>query len=113
MVAGRIAGPSPCPPAAACGATRLGAIAGRAEALLYRRLGRKTAIALAAEARGFEVEWVDQSLQDSAVDALRDAHRGVGLVEQVSLFVIRRRGIDSAFAFDRDLETAGFRLYRA
>jgi len=81
-------------------------------ALLQRRLGRKTAIAFAAGARAFEIEWVDQSLHDSAVDALRDAHRGVSLVDQVSFLVMRRRGVDSAFAFDRDFETAGFRLYR-
>ena len=98
-------------------------------ALLHRRLGLKTAGAFAAEARAFDIEWVDQSLHDSAVDALRDAHRGVGLVDQVSflvmrrrgvlvmrrrgVLVMRRRGVDSAFAFDRDFETAGFRLYRA
>ena len=82
-------------------------------ALLHRRLGLKTAGAFAAEARAFDIEWVDQSLHDSAVDALRDAHRGVGLVDQVSFLVMRRRGVDAAFAFDRDFETAGFRLYRA
>ena len=106
-------------------------------ALLHRRLGLKTAGAFAVEARAFDIEWVDQSLHDSAVDALRDAHRGVGLVDQVSflvmrrrgvlvmrrrgvlvmrrrgVLVMRRRGVDSAFAFDRDFETAGFRLYRA
>ena len=57
------------------------------------------------EARAFDIEWVDQSLHDSAVDALRDAHRGVGLVDQVSFLVMRRRGVDAAFAFDRDFET--------
>lgn len=81
-------------------------------ALLHRRLGRKTAIAFAVEARAFEIEWVDQSLHDSAVEALRGAHRDVSLVDQVSFLVMRRRGVDSAFAFDRDFETAGFRLYR-
>ena len=81
-------------------------------ALLQRRLGRKTATAFAEEARAFEIEWVDQSLHDSAVDALRDARSGVSLVDQVSFLVMRRRGVDSAFAFDRDFETAGFRLYR-
>ena len=79
-------------------------------ALLQRRLGRKTAIALrGGGARAFEIEWVDQSLPDSAVGA----HRGVSLVDQVSFLLMRRRSVDSAFAFEPDFETAGFRLYRA
>ena len=82
-------------------------------ALLHRRLGRNTALAFAVEARAFDIEWVDRTLHDSAVDALRDAHRGVSLVDQVSFIVMRRRGADSAFAFDRDFENAGFRLYGA
>ena len=82
-------------------------------ALLERRLGRKTAVAFASEARAFEVEWVDRPLHDRAVDALHHAPRGVSLVDQVSFLVMRRHGVDSAFAFDRDFETAGFRLYGA
>ena len=82
-------------------------------ALLHRRLGRNTALAFAAEARAFDIEWIDRTLHDRAVDALRDAPRGVSLVDQVSFIVMRRRGVDSAFAFDRDFENAGFRLYGA
>ena len=82
-------------------------------ALLHRRLGPAAALAFASEARGFEVEWVDESLHESAVAALRTAPRTVSLVDQVSFLVMRRRGIDEAFAFDRHFVAAGFRLYDA
>ena len=82
-------------------------------ALLHRRLGAEAALVFASEARAFEVEWVDQSLHDAAVAALRIAPRTVSLVDQVSFLVMRHRGIDKAFAFDRHFPAAGFRLYDA
>ncbi|MCY4635344.1 MAG: PIN domain-containing protein [Acidobacteria bacterium] len=53
-------------------------------ALLHRRLGAEAALVYASEARAFEVEWVDESLHDAAVAALRTAPRKVSLVDQVS-----------------------------
>lgn len=82
-------------------------------ALLHRRLGRSVALAVAVEARRFEVEWVNESLHDAAVDALAGAAGGVSLVDQVSFLVMRRRAITEAFAFDGDFAAAGFRLYGA
>ena len=82
-------------------------------ALLQHRLGRDVALACAVEARGFEVQWVDEGLHGAAVDALRDASGTVSLVDQVSFLVMRQRGIEEAFAFDGDFVRAGFRLYRA
>ena len=82
-------------------------------ALLHQRLGPAAALALAAETRAFDIEWVDEPLHRAAVDALHSAPRGVSLVDQVSFLVMRRRGIDEAFAFDRDFAVAGFRLYQA
>ena len=82
-------------------------------ALLRGRLGWEAALAFASEARAFEVEWVDESLHDTAVAALRTAPRTVSLVDQMSFLVMRRRGIDEAFAFDRHFSAAGFRLYDA
>ena len=82
-------------------------------ALLHRRLGPGPALAFASEARAFEVEWVDESLHNSAVAALRGAPRTVSLVDQVSFLVMRRRRVDEAFAFDRHFAAAGFRLYDA
>ena len=80
-------------------------------ALLHHRLGRDVALTFALEARGFDVEWVDEPLHRAAVDALRAAPAAAGLVDQVSFLVMRRRGIDDAFAFDEVFARAGFRLY--
>lgn len=80
-------------------------------ALLQHHLGRDVALTFALEARGFEVEWVDEPLHRSAVDALRDAPAGISLVDQVSFLVMRRRGIYEAFAFDEGFVRMGFRLY--
>ncbi len=80
-------------------------------ALLHRRLGREAALAFAAQARVLEVDWVDESLHNTAVDALRTAPRRVSLVDQVSFLVMRERGISEAFAFDPAFTAAGFRLY--
>lgn len=82
-------------------------------ALLHRRLGRRVALAVAVEARRFEIEWVDERLHGAAVAALADAASGVSLVDQVSFIVMREHAIAEAFAFDEDFEAAGFRLYRA
>ena len=82
-------------------------------ALLQQRLGRGAALALAAETRAFDIEWVDEPLHNAAVDALHSAPRGVSLVDQVSFLIMRRHGIDEAFAFDRHFAAAGFRLYKA
>ena len=82
-------------------------------ALLHRRLGRAAALALAAETRAFDIEWIDEPLHNAAVDALHGAPRGISLVDQVSFLVMRRRGIDEAFAFDHHFAAAGFRLYQA
>ena len=81
--------------------------------LLQQRLGRGTALALAAEARAFHIEWVDEPLHNAAAEALRGAPRGVSLVDQVSFLVMRRHGVHEAFAFDRHFAAAGFRLYEA
>ena len=84
-----------------------------AMALLHERLGRHVALTFAVEARRFDVEWVDDHLHRAAVEGLRDAPVGVGLVDQVSFLVMRRRGIEEAFAFGEHFRRAGFRLYRA
>ena len=79
-------------------------------ALLHQRLGRGAALALAAETRAFDIESVDEPLHRAAVDALHGAPRGVSLVDQVSFLVMRRRGIDESFAFDRHFAVAGGEL---
>jgi predicted nucleic acid-binding protein len=81
-------------------------------ALLQHRLGRPAALAFARETGGFEVEWVGERLHAAAVEHLA-ARRGSGvsLVDQVSFLVMRARGVDEAFAFDRHFQREGFTIY--
>jgi predicted nucleic acid-binding protein len=44
------------------------------------------------------------------VRGLVASRRQVSLVDLVSFEVMRREGIDTAFAFDRDFERAGFQV---
>ena len=80
--------------------------------LAQHRLGIRAALAVAEDAGGFEIEWVDASLHSQAVDRLRRGpRRGVSLVDHVSFLVMRRRGVREALAFDADFEAQGFELY--
>lgn len=81
-------------------------------ALLQRRLGLETALKLAESARAFEIEWVDRAIHEEAVQHLaRSRARPVSLVDHVSFLVMRRHGVETALAFDRDFVEHGFRLY--
>jgi len=53
--------------------------------------------------------WVDEPLHRAALAAHRGAGASVSLVDNVSFEVMRREGIDQAFAFDADFEAQGFR----
>ncbi|MEO6120725.1 MAG: PIN domain-containing protein [Acidimicrobiales bacterium] len=78
-------------------------------ALAQRRLGIGAVRALDRLVEAVEVVWVDQSLHQVGMSAvLAGPHRGPSLVDQVSFEVMRRRGIDTAFAFDADFTAAGF-----
>jgi predicted nucleic acid-binding protein len=52
--------------------------------------------------------WVDEPLHQVALAANRGGRGAVSLVDRVSFEVMRREGIDVAFAFDRDFEAEGF-----
>jgi len=57
-----------------------------------------------------EIEWVDPALHAEAREAmLAGGQRGVSLVDWTSFLVMRRRGIETAFAFDDDFVAQGFR----
>ena len=57
------------------------------------------------------VEWVDDELHSAGVAALeRSKKRHVSLVDHVSFLVMTRRRVTTAFAFDPDFVSAGFRL---
>jgi predicted nucleic acid-binding protein len=81
-------------------------------ALLQKRLGLEVAISVLEDARLFELEWVERGTHEEAVRRLKARRRRqVSLVDQVSFLVMRTRGIDTAFAFDRHFEDEGFRIF--
>ena len=55
-----------------------------------------------------DIAWVDRELHERALDAVIAGGGRPGLVDATSFLVMRDRGIESAFTFDRDFETAGF-----
>ncbi|MBI2218169.1 MAG: PIN domain-containing protein [Candidatus Rokubacteria bacterium] len=80
-------------------------------ALLQTRLGLAAATKLARDSTAFVVEWVDDDLHASGIRELeRSKRRHVSLVDHISFLVMRRRHVTTAFAFDADFTSAGFRL---
>jgi predicted nucleic acid-binding protein len=80
-------------------------------ALLQRRMGVSAALRFAAEADQVEVVWVDGPLHAEALSRFAARRRRhASLVDEVSFLVMRRRGLDTAFAFDEDFRREGFRL---
>lgn len=81
-------------------------------ALLQARLGLMAAVKLAKDSSVFVIEWVDDELHASGIRELeRSRRRRISLVDHISFLVMKRRGVATAFAFDPDYETAGFRLF--
>jgi predicted nucleic acid-binding protein len=81
-------------------------------ALLQARLGLSPAILFLKDAKSFEVEWVDLDLHEEAEKELkRLGKRAISLVDCTSFIVMRRRGVQRAFAFDPDFKDQGFLIY--
>ncbi len=81
-------------------------------ALLQARLGLAAALKLARDSTAFVIEWVDDDLHASGIRELeRSKRRGISLVDHVSFLLMRRRHVATAFAFDPDFASAGFRLF--
>ena len=81
-----------------------------ASALVGRRLGPAAQRALHGDVLPlFSIHWVDQALHNAAVIALLAGRSSASLVDRVSFELMRRRRIDTAFAFDRDFRGQGFR----
>jgi predicted nucleic acid-binding protein len=80
-------------------------------ALVAARLGRRALRALHEVALPrLEPVWVDAAVHEAAVAMLLSASsRRLSLVDCASFEVMRRFGIETAFAFDRDFERQGFR----
>lgn len=82
-------------------------------ALAQRRLGPDAVRALTEDLLPIVTTtvWVDETAHAAGVTALLAAFpTDVSLVDHVSFHVMRELGITQAFAFDRDFQTAGFRL---
>lgn len=80
-------------------------------ALVQRRLGLVAVASLVDDLLPLvEAEWVDPDLHRAAREALlAGGQRGISLVDWTSFLVMRRRGIETAFAFDDDFVAQGFR----
>lgn len=85
-------------------------VAVETSALVHRRLGPAATRALLADLLSpMELASVDADLHRAAVSAfLAAVRRRVSLVDWVSFEMMRRSGIDRAFAFDADFEAQGF-----
>lgn len=81
-------------------------------ALVQRRLGVEAVRSLDADVLPvLDLRWVDDALHRSAMSALlAQGHRGVSLVDWVSFIVMREEGLTTAFAYDDDFTSQGFRL---
>ena len=81
-------------------------------ALLQGRLGLHSVVLFLKDAKSFEVEWVDLDLHEEAEKELEKiGKRGISLVDCTSFIVMRRRGVQRAFAFDPDFKDQGFLIY--
>jgi uncharacterized protein len=81
-------------------------------ALLQARLGLAAATKLAKDSTAFVIDWIDDELHASGIRELaRSRKRHVSLVDHISFLVMRRRQVATAFAFDPDFASAGFRLF--
>jgi predicted nucleic acid-binding protein len=61
----------------------------------------------------FVIKWVDDDLHAAGIRELeRSKKRHLSFVDHVSFFVMRRRHVPSALAFDLDFTLARFRLLR-
>lgn len=79
-------------------------------ALVHRRLGPAATRALMEDLLSpLELVFVDADVHRAAVSAfLAAVRRRVSLVDWVSFELMRRLGIDRAFAFDADFQVQGF-----
>ena len=79
-------------------------------ALVQRRLGPEAVRDLHESIVPIlHVEWVDPTAHDLAMRAMiASGRRGVSLVDAVSFEIMRRRGVSTAFTFDRHFEDERF-----
>jgi predicted nucleic acid-binding protein len=79
-------------------------------ALVARRLGLEAVRRVRDQlAPLFEVVWIDGDAHELGLDVLlQRSRRRLSLVDAVSFVIMRRHGIQHAFAFDDDFDREGF-----
>jgi uncharacterized protein len=80
--------------------------------LVHRRMGPAAARTMLEDVMpALDVIFVDRPIHERATSAFLLAlrRRSISLVDLVSFEVMRKLGIEQAFAFDRDFEELGFR----
>jgi predicted nucleic acid-binding protein len=81
-------------------------------ALLQNRLGVGAVTKWKTEFQGIlEIVWIDRRLHEEALTALVAASKAnISLTDWASFLIMRERGIDTAFSFDRHFARQGFHL---
>ena len=83
----------------------------RPAALLQNRSGHDAAARFLRDAAAYEIVWVDvETHRDAQTLFIHLTSRTISLVDCVSFAVMRKRGITTAFAFDKHFVQQGFRL---
>jgi predicted nucleic acid-binding protein len=81
-------------------------------ALLQARLGVSIAAKFAKDCEHFKLDWVDRELHRAAVRELeKSGKRQLSLVDHISFLVMSHHHVQTAFAFDSDFVSRGFRLF--
>ena len=92
-------------------------VVGESWTFALRRYGRHVALNVLRAVRESQRHVVAHVSHETEEDAfawlLRHDEREYSFVDAVSFAVMREHGIDTALAFDRDFEAAGFRTLRA
>lgn len=80
--------------------------------IVRKALGHRQAISFLEQARAsprIEMVFSTEDLEEEAVSILKQySDQDLSLTDAVSFALMRRRGIGTAFAFDRHFSTAGF-----
>ena len=81
--------------------------------LIQSRLGLAAARIFSDEVRNFTIVWIDEEIHREALLRWANGRRTLSFVDTVSFVVMKRQGIDTAFAFDSDFVAAGFNVLTA
>jgi len=79
-------------------------------ALLQARLGLRAAILFLKDAKALQVQWVELGLHEEFEKEFESiGKQGFSFVDCTSLLTMKRRGVQTALAFDPDFHHQGFK----